>query len=437
MNRTAMFGSRRRKIRHPHILARSRMIPLLLVSCIALVGMHSASRGAPEPMPSSALSPQIWGDWEGTWYIYGESFHWPVLGQNQDGRLELFVAAYSDSLTNHSVVYHLWQTAPNASWIGGDTLGQNIAFLAPAAGQNLDGRMEVFAQNLWYGFGSPPCSGPHYEVSHIWQTAPNNGWSDWAELNQPSCSVDLDIPYIGTNADGRMDVFAKGSDHAVWHRWQTATSSGWTSGWTSIGKPAALSDVSPVMSIGRMQDGRLVLFALGSDYEIYQNWQTTAGDETNWSGWVGFGAPQGISLSSPVVNQNADGRLQFFTAGSDGAIWSKWQVAPDSYWSGWGSLGKPLGIHLSDPVVGRHLNGTLEVFSTGDDYDIWHIGQTAPNGGWSSWANLGKPTVVNFTNQLAVGRNQNGTLIIFVVTTDGGLWWKAEKLAVYLPLLSK
>ncbi len=423
-------------MRRQNGLRRLWVILSLLIVCT--LGMGSAYRESFGQSSLSALSPQSWGDWQGAWYFYAASFHWPVLGQNQDGRLELFTAVYSDSLTSQSTVYHVWQTTPNGDWSSFDSLGQNTAYVAPAVGRNQDGRMEVFAEDLWYGFGSPPCSGPHYEISHIWQTAPSNGWSDWSSLFQPSCSVDLYEPYLGTNQDGRMDVFAKGSDHNVWHRWQTAPNAGWVSNWASIGKPAGVSDVSPVMSIGRMQDGRLVVFVLGSNYEIYQNWQITSGDENNWSGWVGFGAPTGVSLTNPVGNQNADGRLQFFTAGSDGAIWSKWQVAPNSYWSSWGSLGQPSGVNLSTPVVGRHQDGAMDVFSTGDDYAIWHTRQTAPSGDWDNWQKVGKPGIWNLTSQLAVGRNQDGTLVVFGVTTDGGLWYIAEKLwRIYLPLISR
>jgi len=63
----------------------------------------------------------------------------------------------------------------------------------------------------------------------MWQTAPNSGWSGWASLGGW-----IDELTVGQNADGRMEVFARGSDHALWHNWQTAPNSGW-SGWASLG----------------------------------------------------------------------------------------------------------------------------------------------------------------------------------------------------------
>jgi len=37
------------------------------------------------------------------------------------------------------------------------------------------------------------------------------------------------------NADGRLEVFATGTDHALWHKWETAPINGWAPTWTSRG----------------------------------------------------------------------------------------------------------------------------------------------------------------------------------------------------------
>ena len=86
------------------------------------------------------------------------------------------------------------------------------------------------------------------------------------------------------------------------------------------------------------------------------------------------------------VLNNADGRLEIFVRGTDGALWHKWQTAPNNGWSGWASLG---GVITEAPVAGRNKDGRLEVFGRGTDGALWHIWQTAPNNGWSGWASLG------------------------------------------------
>jgi hypothetical protein len=82
----------------------------------------------------------------------------------------------------------------------------------PAAGNNLDGRLEVFVR------------GSDNALWHIWQTKPNNGWSGWSSLG----GVIRGGPVGSRNADGRLEVFVKGTDDALWHTWQSAPNNGWS-----------------------------------------------------------------------------------------------------------------------------------------------------------------------------------------------------------------
>src|SRR6266567_2461595 len=87
-----------------------------------------------------------------------------------------------------------------------------------SAGSNSDGRLEVFG----VGVGDA--------LWHIWQTAPDGGWSDWGTLS----GILVGEPAVVSNADGRLEVFARGTDNGLWHIWQTAPDGGW-SGWESLG----------------------------------------------------------------------------------------------------------------------------------------------------------------------------------------------------------
>jgi hypothetical protein len=407
----------------------SRPVTVILLVAIGslLVSLHPATTRSYTASTYAGPRPvmRAWSTWTSLGLINGRAVKWPVVGQNQDGRLEVFAG---DDVTGTAYsVYHLWQIAPNGSWSNWAAVGPHgDGVTAPAVAQNLDGRMEVFAQGLWFGFG-PPYPGPHYELSHIPQTAPNDGWASWASLDQPWVPgpVELWEPYVGRNLDGRLDVFARGGDGNLWRIAQTAANDGWGS-WANLGRPAGVT-ISPVLSVGRNQDGRLAVFALGSNCEIYHVWQNAPNDDTNWSGWVGFGRPPGVNLSEPTVSQNQDGRLEFFASGNDGGIWHKWQVAPNIFWSGWGSLGKPSGVALSNTVVGRHEDGVMDVFARGSDSAVWHIWQTAPSNGWAAWESLSKPGGVSLTDQLAVGRNADGRMVLFAVGQDGALWTRAGR----------
>ena len=62
---------------------------------------------------------------------------------------------------------------------------------------------------------------------------------------------------VGGNADGRLEVFVRGTHNALWHNWQTAPNGGW-SGWNSLGGGLTSDPV-----VGRNADGRLEVFVRG------------------------------------------------------------------------------------------------------------------------------------------------------------------------------
>jgi subtilisin family serine protease len=278
-------------------------------------------------------------------------------------------------------LWHIWQTAPNNGWSGWDSLGGWIDRVELA--RNADGRLEVFAR------------GADGAVWHNWQTAPNNGWSGWASMGGW-----VDIIEVAQNSDGRLEVFARGADGAVWHNWQTAPNNGW-SGWASMGGWVDLIEVA------QNADGRLEIFARGADGAVWHNWQTAPSND--WSGWASMGGWVDII----EVGQNEDGRLEVFARGSDGAVWHNWQTAPNNGWSGWASLGG--WVDLIE--VAENQDGRLEVFVRGADGAVWHNWQTAPNNGWSGWASMG-----GWIDRLEVDPNADSRLEIFARGADGALW---------------
>lgn len=69
--------------------------------------------------------------------------------------------------------------------------------------------------------------GAIYTVS---QSAPSGGWGAWQSLGG---SFGTDVhPVTGRDQDGRLEVFVRGSDGKLYHRWQTP-SGGWGVGASS------------------------------------------------------------------------------------------------------------------------------------------------------------------------------------------------------------
>ena len=298
-----------------------------------------------------------------------------------------FKIAYSDFQFNGQLFPFYGANTVQIPATGWDSLG-GILTTRPVVSRNKDGRLEVFTR------------GTDGALWHIWQTAPSNGWSGWGSLGGGLTSD----PCLVSNADGRLEVFVRGTDNALWHKWQTAPSNGW-SGWASLG---GIITSNPVA--GRNKDGRVEVFARGTDGALWHIWQTAPNN--GWSGWASLGS----QLSgTPAVAANADGRLEVFFIGPDSSLRHIWQVAPSNGWSGWASFG---GVITTSPVVGQNKDGRLEVFARGTDSALWHIWQTAPSNGWSGWGSLGGI----LTNQPSVANNADGRLEVFVRGTDGAVW---------------
>ena len=90
--------------------------------------------------------------------------------------------------------------------------------------------------------------------------------------------------------------------------------------------------------------------------------------------------------SDIAVARNADGRLEIFARGTDGAVWHQWQTAPNNGWSGWASRG---GVITSNIDVGRNADGRLELFARGTDNAMWRYSEERDANDEPVWESLG------------------------------------------------
>jgi hypothetical protein len=136
-------------------------------------------------------------------------------------------------------------------------------------------------------------------------------WMDWESLGGVLSSG----PGATSWAPGRLDVFARGTDSALWHKWYD---NGWSS-WESLG--GVLTSGPAAVSWG---PGRIDVFAAGTDTALWHIWY-----DNGWSSWESLG---GVLTSSPGVSSWASGRLDVFVAGTDSALWHLWY---DNGWGNW------------------------------------------------------------------------------------------------------
>jgi hypothetical protein len=88
---------------------------------------------------------------------------------------------------------------------------------------------------------------------------------------------------------------------------------------------------------------------------------------------------------------------------------------------------------LTDQVtVGRNQDGRQEVFVVAkiDNFFgvVFQIWQTAPNGGWSGWKAMepdtgkGSGIAIRDSDRITVGRNKDGRQELFIIQADDALW---------------
>ena len=122
------------------------------------------------------------------------------------------------------------------------------------------------------------------------------------------------------------------------------------------------------------------VFAIGTDHRIYHSWQSGfTMSPTEALGSATFSQP-------PAAGRNADGRLELFAVGADQHLWHAYQVAPNGSWSDWYQL--DANNYVAPPSVTSNADGRLEVFAIATGNTLWHGWQSAPNGGWSAFLPL-------------------------------------------------
>lgn len=255
-----------------------------------------------------------------------------------------------------------------------ENLGGNLT-LDPAIDSRVANRLDVFARGT---------------DGALWQMTWNgSNWSSWFSLGGGLTSGPNAVSWDGT----RVDVVMRGGDGAVWHYvWNGAAWSTETLGGGVVGSP----------EISSQGPGQLDVFARGLDNALWQR----SFNGGSWSSWHSLG---GNLTSSPGAVSWGPGRVDVVTRGSDNAVWH-W------VWNGigWG-VGSLGGSIASAPDVSTLGPGYLDLFARGGN-SLWH--RSFNSGAWGPWVDLGvpmasSPSAVSWSNARTdvVHLNSSGNLI--------------------------
>jgi subtilisin family serine protease len=206
----------------------------------------------------------------------------------------------------------------------------------------------------------------NYAVSNCAQ-----GWLNWESLGGQLTSA----PSVSSWGAGRLDVFAKGVNNDLQHKWFDASQGKW-SGWESLG--GQLTSAPAVSSWGA---GRIDVFTRGANNDLRHKWFDA--NQGGWSGWESLG---GNLASDPAAVSWGAGRIDVFAKGANNDLQHKWYNYSQSGWSGWESLGGQL---TSAPAVSSWGAGRLDVFYKGVNNDLQHRSFDVSQGIWSGSESLG------------------------------------------------
>ncbi|HWJ66757.1 MAG TPA: hypothetical protein VNT31_08775 [Nocardioides sp.] len=199
-------------------------------------------------------------------------------------------------------------------------------------------------------------------------------------------------PAAASWGPGRLDVFARGTDTALWHRWYDGS---WHN-WESLG-----GILTSAPAVSSWSSGRLDVFVRGTDRALWHKWF-----DNGWHDWESLGG--GLSSGSAAASWGA-GRVDVFVRGDDNALWHKWF---DGSWHNWESLG---GVLTSAPGVAAWGSGRLDVVVRGTDNACWHKWF---DGGWHDWESLGG----QFSSGLDVASWGSGRLDLVGRGLDNACW---------------
>lgn len=232
----------------------------------------------------------------------------------------------------------------------------------PEATSSATGRVELFARGL---------------DNALWLDVLSAGeWSGWSSLGGSLTSS----PRAVSHTTDALHVFARGLDLGLWYRARTG---GVWSSWLSLG--GILTSEIEAVSWGA---NRIDAFVRGVDRALWRRYWNGA----VWSAWESLG---GTLASRSVAVARAPNRLDIFARDDSGAvIWKAWNGAK---WSEWVSIGGPIA---EEPAAASMAPDRIDLFALGPDSEL----KTAYWNGtkWSAWNSLGgnlasAPAVVRMT----------------------------------------
>lgn len=262
----------------------------------------------------------------------------------------------------------------------------------------------------------------HNNQSDIWTRTQASrstpGWSDWQDVagSLPN------HPALGRLPDGKLVIFALDSAGGLWHLPQDGVNTPFM-GWRFVGGSGLVG--TPVVIT--MRDG-LQVFAHDTAGTL-QTATYRAGVLSDWASLGGAGL-----TGTPAVVLHPGYSIRVFARTAQGYIVTKRQNSTGDFESAWTQLGS-LVTAGSPSALLSPAEGRMEVVVRTADGDVYNTGETAVGSGvWREWQNtLGENDVPAATDPVAfsyndgnpqwgyVSKTVEGSLLVHVARASAGL----------------
>jgi hypothetical protein len=240
-------------------------------------------------------------------------------------RLDVFWRGNGD---DGSIYGRSWN---GSSWSSPFGLGGNTSS-SPAVVAPVSGQLDVFIRGT---------------DNAVWlRRYDGAAWSSWTSLGGATYASPAASPRQGTAV---VDVFVRGTGDQVLHRLRNGGT--WSGGWVSIGAPPGGATSAPA-SVSNAP-GRIDVFVRGGDGAIWRRTYTTS-----WGPWGSVG---GASTSAPAVTSRGSTRVDLFIRGTQGQVHLR--SYSGTAWSVWRNLGgatlsSPAAAALSSSRIDLWARGT-------------------------------------------------------------------------------
>ncbi|MBD0689766.1 PIG-L family deacetylase [Streptomyces sp. CBMA123] len=302
--------------------------------------------------------------------------------------------------------YTYWRNS-DGSWGGPVRMADPGGRLAPgiAVGTNADGRLEVFARRLT----------DHHIIS-LPQGVPNGWWwNGWADHGNPNTGLgnedQVGVPVVASAQDGHLELFVKNGGGGLSSIRQTTPGGVWTTTWADLGG----TDLQDPVTAIRNGVGAIEVFA-GTRTGVLGWWQSAPNGSFGGPGPI----PGARPASPPKAALDQDGRIELaYREAGSGAMLVSYQTSPGGSWS---QSPAPLGGHggVGEPAAAT-LGGRVVLFERNRGGGVSSTAQNAPNSGYGAWQDLGG-TVLDYPTAIVDG---GGVLHVFAIGADGRVRYRA------------